>query len=504
MLKKIDFSPKFFLLLFSALFVLSRLIFLESLPIFNDEAMYLNWGRLIVKDPIENFLISLTDGQQPFFIWLTALSYWLGGNNFLFAGRMISVFSGLGTMFLIYLIGKELFNQKTGLMAAFLYLVQPFTLWYDRLAIKDSFLMFLAGLTVYFTLRLAKTGVWKYAWGVGIALGIALLTKSIAYFFVVFFPLTFFLMYESKTRPGFVKTQFLQIFWGLIVAFLGQSLLYLSPLSSRIGQKNSVFLLSLSELWQLPMSLWRNNLYSTIIWWWQYYRLPLLIMGVFGFMMLIKKHRWRQLLVLSSWIFLPIVFEIFTAKIYIPRYFLFTYIAFGLLVAYGMKQCLSFFKAKLAKTLLVVLLILPSLSLDAKIIFSPEIAPLPQVERWQYFEGWPAGYGLKDVVFHLENEYLRKNKKITLITEEETLVSSGLPLYLTAYPDLKVEPVFSLEESLERQKDEFVKLGTNDLVILHHRQSVPDNWPIEEVVRIKRLTEDNFFLIVKPKTLPAN
>jgi len=501
--KKIDYSK---LILFSLIFsyFISRLINLDNLPIFNDEAMYLNWGRLIIENPKENLFVSLTDGQQPFFLWLTAISYWLGKSSFLFYGRLISVLAGLGTMSLMYLIGKELFNRNVGIISVFLYLMVPFTLWYDRLAVKDGFLMFLSALIFYFALKQTKQKNWAPVLGAGLALGTALLTKSIAYFFIFLYPLVVFLFALSKEKKisKVLVSQTKKIIAALVIAFFIQSLIYFSPLSNQIGPKNSVFLLSPAEILQLPLQLWRNNLYSTVIWWQQYYQAPILILGAIGLWLLLKEKNKYKLLALSAWIGLPIIFEILTAKIYIPRYFLFTFVAFGVLVAFGLERILNLIKSRNFQIILFALVFLPSLWLDKKILFKPAAAPLPQIERWQYFEGWPAGYGLTDLTSFIQKEYLQKGKELLIITEKETLASSGLALYLADYPNLKISRVFDLGTKLEEQSFPLFEKEKEVLVVIHHNQKIPDSWPVKEVARIARLDSDQYFFVLKPEVQP--
>ena len=488
--------PNFLFICLLCLFFFSRLVNLSKLPLFNDEAMYLNWGRLVVKDP-QNLFISLTDGQQPFFIWLTSLSYGLGKNHWLLAGRMISVFSGLGTMLVLFYLGKEVFNQRIGWLMAFLYVVVPFTLWYDRLAIKDSFLSLLATLILYLAWRQTKTRSWREAILSGVVLGVALLTKSIAYFFVGLYLLTVIVAtLNLKSGKKKLTGQLIKVVVCLSLAWLIQAVMYVSPLSRNIGPKNDVFLLSPAEIGHGPISLWRNNLYSTIIWWWQYYQLPILFLSLIGLFLLWRSRRIALILILLSWITLPIGFEILTAKIYIPRYFLFTFTPFCLIVAYGWQEILIKLKTKLLAILFIIMTILPSLYLDGQLLFSPLTARLPQIERWQYVDGWPAGYGLKSLVTFLKENYLDKGKDLLIITEKETLISSGLSLYLADNDaHFEIERIFALGLPLPADLPTVAQNGREVVIILHHNQEIPVSWPVKEVTRIPRLNDNSFFLV---------
>lgn len=489
------------LLFYVAVYLASRIPNLSALPIFNDEAMYLNWGRLIVQSPRQNLFISLTDGQQPLFIWLVAVSYWLGQSHFLLVGRLISVFAGLGSMLVLWQLGRKLFSERVGYLAALVYILCPFSLWYDRLAIKDSFLMFLSAAIFYLAIIQGRRGSWRTALGSGLVLGLSLLTKSIAYFFVgLYVMIVVCLWLGRKVGKKRLVSEAFQVIVSLVLAFLIQSLMSFSPLVSAIGSKNSVFLLSLKELINFPINLWRNNAYSVVIWWWQYYRLPFLLVAGYGFWRLVREERRRLLAIgLLAWIILPIIFEVFTAKIFIPRYFLFTLTTFALFVAVGMNDLLVRLKKRWWQLAFGVIMFLPSLLLDGEIVFNLKGVNLPQVERWQYLEGWPAGYGLEALVNFLKEKYLSQSPSLLIVTEEETLVSSGLPLYLNGYPGVRIKRFFSLDDPLPQLPSCLLKAKQPVVIVLHHHQVVPPDWPVQEIAQIPRFGDQRFFLVYQLK-----
>src|SRR3989344_8137335 len=95
----------FFLIAISVLAVLiSRIINLKGIPIFTDEAIYIRWAQIGLNDPAHRY-ISLTDGKQPLFTWL--IYPFLGVfQDPLFAGRFVSVLSGVFAVIGIYLLSK--------------------------------------------------------------------------------------------------------------------------------------------------------------------------------------------------------------------------------------------------------------------------------------------------------------------------------------------------------------------------------------------------------------
>ena len=72
-------------------YFISRLVNLNSLPVFGDEAIYVRWAQIIKSVDTLRF-IPLTDGKQPLFMWLNAATLKFIVDP-LIAGRIISVFS---------------------------------------------------------------------------------------------------------------------------------------------------------------------------------------------------------------------------------------------------------------------------------------------------------------------------------------------------------------------------------------------------------------------------
>ena len=118
-----------------AVYFLTRLLFLGRLPVFFDESIYIHWSQEALHGG--KLLISLTDGKPPFHVWFMVPFIWLFKDP-LIAGRIASVVAGALTLMGMFLIGGELQDRRLGIWAAFLYVVCPFTLWYDHVAITTK------------------------------------------------------------------------------------------------------------------------------------------------------------------------------------------------------------------------------------------------------------------------------------------------------------------------------------------------------------------------------
>src|SRR5579862_5257530 len=164
------------------LYAFTRLYHLAAfLPIFTDEAIYLHWSQVALTDANWRF-ISLTDGKQPMYVWI-ALVFLKFIHDPLYAGRLVSVFAGFFSMIGIFFLGRELFkNTKIGLLASLLYVLYPFALLYDKLAMYDSLVAMFMIWIFYFTVLLARNVRLDLGMILGILIGFGMLTKSDADF----------------------------------------------------------------------------------------------------------------------------------------------------------------------------------------------------------------------------------------------------------------------------------------------------------------------------------
>ncbi|MHB1325353.1 MAG: glycosyltransferase family 39 protein [Thermoleophilia bacterium] len=74
--------------------------------------------------------------------------------------RMVSCIAGVVTIWLMYLLGKELISRPAGLWAAAFAAFSPYLIWYSRDATDYSWLVAMATLSLYFLVRSARRGGW--------------------------------------------------------------------------------------------------------------------------------------------------------------------------------------------------------------------------------------------------------------------------------------------------------------------------------------------------------
>jgi len=431
------------------IFFLIRFINLTILPVFADEAIYIRWSQIMRSEPTLRFL-PLSDGKQPLFMWLT-IPFLKVFTDPLIAGRCLSVLSGLGSLvglaFLVWLLFKE---KRIFLIAAFFYVVVPFFVFFDRLALVDSLLTMFALWLACLSLWLINYQRWDLAMITGMVLGGALLTKSPAIFFALFIPVGLLFLSFKK------KNNFLRILalWAIVWIFgfgIYNFLLRLGPGFQMIAMRNKDYLFSLKEILSHPLDPLKPHLGDLASWFPNLLTWPILLLSLGGLLVGLK-NKFRQTLFLLIWLLIPLLAQSVFAKVFTPRYILFTIWPFLIFAAFFMDWLWS--KLKKKNCLLIILLliiVIPAIRYDWLLLTNPEKAPLPRNLRNGHLEEWTAGQGLKESAEFFKEK--AKSSKVFVGTEGFFgTLPDGLQIYLEGTPNITVIgvgwPVSGVHQSL--------------------------------------------------------
>lgn len=125
-----------------------------------DEATTALVSRLSFSDILVTF--GRTDFHPPLYYLFMKLINLVGGSSEIVL-RLPSVLAGVLTVYVIYLIGKTLFNKQIGLIASLLLATSPLHIYYSHEARMYSLAALFASLCVYFTLK-ALNDKETYSW----------------------------------------------------------------------------------------------------------------------------------------------------------------------------------------------------------------------------------------------------------------------------------------------------------------------------------------------------
>lgn len=478
------------LTVFSAFYFLTRLFNLSHLPIFTDEAIYIRWSQIAQNDAAWRF-ISLTDGKQPSFVWLNMLTLGLFEDP-LTAGRMVSVFAGFGTLFGVFALTQILFNnKKLSLLASFLYLIFPFALVYDRLAIYDSLVSLFFVWSLFFGVMLVKKSRLDVALFLGFILGGAVLTKSSGFLSIYLSPL--FLLLVSFQKKGLYK-RFVRVISLLLTSFAIAYLMYsiqrLSPFYHIIEQKNATFVYPVSEWIRHPIEYLVSNLRGMVDWLTVYMSIPMLVLATSSFF-LSKEKYFLEKSFLLLWFMGPFLGLAVFGKLVYPRFIFFMTIPLLILSAYSLMYLADRVKNVYLKIVVIIFFITPFIYADIKILTDFKNAPIPRIDLEQFINGWPAGGGVEESMEFFEEE--ARNKKIVIATEGTFgLMPYSYEIFLGNNPNIEVKGYWPIEDSIP--EDVLVSAHEKDVYFVFYQPcpscdypgDAPDTWKLEKINEYKK------------------
>ena len=97
--------------------------------------------------------------------------------NIFYVGRMISIFSELMTIIVVFLIGRKIINMSVGIFASFFYAVSVLPIQTSHYYTVDTLLTLLILLTLFYLIKNADNPTYKSSVFAGIFLGLGLATK---------------------------------------------------------------------------------------------------------------------------------------------------------------------------------------------------------------------------------------------------------------------------------------------------------------------------------------
>ena len=419
-------SEFFILLILIAGYFILRLPNLTLQPIFADEAIYVRWAQVMKAEPTLRF-VSVTDGKTPLFMWMMIPLFKVFKDP-LFAGRFLSVISGFFTLIGVFFLSKKVFNIKAAFWAALFYVITPYTVFFDRMALVDSMLAGFTIWVIYFAIWLGEKLRLDLAMILGYLMGGAILTKTPGLINLLILPLSI-ILFKRKGKNSLVK---LVLFWGvaIVIALIMYNMLRLGPEFNKLSARNTDYVFSFQELKPRPLDPFIPHFHDMSDWFPKLFTIPTLILIAVGVFYTLRKLNKKALLVLI-WLLVPLLFSMTFLRTFTARYLL-TSIAPALVFAgFGLKELLDKISLRnFIKILLGLLIILPlSLHFDYQLLVSPPPDGLPKEERIGYFEDWTAGYGFKEIgEFILEKS---KNKRVVLGTDGFFgTLPDGIQIYL--------------------------------------------------------------------------
>jgi mannosyltransferase len=153
-------------------------------------------------DPWGIFSFSKEERVAPLYFFLVLPFYLLSNNELIL--RLPSVFSGVCSIPLIFLLGKQLANQRVGIIAALLLTLSPFHLYYSQELRPYSLFMFLALLALVMFNKFLEGHKTIYLWLTVVSITLGIYTHT--YMIFVLLTLDLYIILNWRTnRPLLLK-----------------------------------------------------------------------------------------------------------------------------------------------------------------------------------------------------------------------------------------------------------------------------------------------------------
>ncbi len=267
---------------------------LNALGYNSDEAVYAGQAAGLVNDPDLSKYFPLIRAHPMLFQFILALVFHFGVNDL--AGRIVSAVIGLLTVVLVFHIGKLLYSEWVGAVAALFMAIMPYHVIVTRQVLLDGPMTFCATLTLYALARYAITErpAWLYA--TAAALGLTFLTKETSIIMIgaiyVFFAISSEVSLRIRDLIGS---------GALLVVLMA-----LFPLSLALaggGASNKAHSYLVWQLARRPNHVW--TFYPSVVP--QAMGLLVVAAALLGLWLLRAERSWRERL-LVVWILVPVCF----------------------------------------------------------------------------------------------------------------------------------------------------------------------------------------------------
>lgn len=468
------------------IYLLTRVFTVTNMPIFIDEAIYVRWAQLIVQDP-SNLFLSLTDGKQPLFIWLTASAMILVDDPLL-AGRIISVISGLLTVLGLFLLTRLLFrNNNAAIFSALAYVLYPMAMVYDRMALYDSLVGTLSIYSLFFLIVLIQKPKVRAVIPLGLVWGFAIINKSSGFLFM-FLSVGAVLLTGGKkffVWRSITRYVCLLLFSG-IIAFGMYAVLLLSPKFYMINDKNALFIYHLAEL--IPyraFDAWPGNIFLMGKWVVMY--LTLSFIFPLCYTLFYKRDHGKQKALLVLQFLTPLILLGLFGRVIYPRFIFFMTLSLLPLVGLGIHQLFDDIRIRRElKTAFFVVLLSPVLFSMFMLVRDFSRSPIPSEDLVQYSNDWPSGGGMKEIISILEKKQFDKGD-IAVYTEGQY---GGLPttvsqIYLGSNQHVALFAFDTFDKEL-KQSLVLTAYDKPTFVIFNQLQRIPRLFPLRLIGQYRK------------------
>lgn len=483
-----------------ASYFLLRLIFLDKLPMFTDEAIYTRWAQIALNDSAWRF-ISLTDGKQPMFVW-AAIVFMKFIDDPLIAARLVSVVSGFFTMIGLWLLTYELFkSRRAAFLSSALYVFYPFAQVLDRMALYDSMVGTFFIWATYFSIVLVRKTRIDVAYTLGFVIAGGILTKTSNFFSIYLLPFLLILFnFKDKEIIKRVSKIILLAAFSAAIAFGLYNVLRLSPLFQMIQAKNAIFVYPLKEWLEHPFTFFVGNLNGLLSWLTEYLKLPYIILIAISYVFITKFT--REKFFLTVYFLIPFVALALFGRVIFPRFIFFMSLMLLPLAATGLEYLIDFvqrnIKLNIPKSFYTILLTIIFIAypgfVSLQFAYDPINSQIAKADNSQYINSWAAGWGVKESIEFFKAQ--AKDKKIFIATEGTFgLMPEAMELYLVNNPNIIIKGYWPVDIFPKETLKFAAKMPSYFIYYQKDHMVIPSDFPLKLLFQVKQGNNESYYRV---------
>ena len=269
-----------------------------------DEAVYSGQAASLANDPGLTPFFPIFRAHPLLFQFALADLFTLTGVSDV-GGRLLSAAFGVITVYLVYRLGRLLYNRTAGLIAALLLAVMPYHVIVSRQVLLDGPMTLFSVLALYAVAKYATTGERTWLYATGAAMGLTFLSKETGAILLgaIF---AFFALAPSVAVRVRDLVAAVVVFIAVVAAF-PTALILAGAGGSSVAQQYLVW-----QLFRLPnhdMSFYFESVPSAVG--------PLLIVAALvGLALVRRKFDWRERLLIAWVVVVVVFFELWPVKGY--------------------------------------------------------------------------------------------------------------------------------------------------------------------------------------------
>ena len=382
----------------AAVYLASRIAFIHRFPYFVDEGAY---AVLVDKASrsLHDLFVSYTLGREPLQTWLGIPLVKLG-TSALTAVRAISIAAGLLAVGVIGLLGRRLGGVRVGFTAAALCVVLPFFLVNQSMGTVESMVTLLMASALYLQIELAREPRMSRAVLLGLVIGAATLTKESTKPALALLPLSLLCFdWSPEGRRERLRTWL----WGVAAVLglfvLAQLLLHASSRYDELEAHRDTPLYtvrSIKDVLTDPFASWGIAWHAYRPAFFEYISIPLLVAGAAGTVLAWRRDM-RLTVLLLAWIAVPLVISLSFTTLPFPRHVVYLVPPAIALMALALVRGADWIAERVPgraapalTAVAAVLVLLPALRLDARLLAHPATAKYPGADQ-KYISGTAGG-----------------------------------------------------------------------------------------------------------------